>query len=318
MAAVLVLALLGLAWTWILDSAPSLPLPSTSSSSWPAATGWDSHMHLINTQRFPASADAVYQPRRRDNATDAALFEASIGCQALTVVQPSIYANDNALLLETLGALGLGRARGVVVFDAQTTPRATLQQWHRAGVRGARLNLRSANKTLAPDVLARRLTRYADALRPLGWALQLYVAMDALPAVESVIARLGVRVVLDHLGSPKMPPWWPTDAARDPYSIGGFGAMMRLLQGNSTWVKISGPYRCSQAPAPLWRDLDPLIDELLRRVPGKVLYGTDWPHTRFEGLDIGPWTRRLEQRAGERNATVRNGLFGDNAQRFWR
>ncbi|PHH60617.1 hypothetical protein CDD81_1407 [Ophiocordyceps australis] len=300
-----------------LTSTPARNAISSTTAVTEPLVAWDSHMHLIDTVRFPAKPGAKYQPRRTYNITDVALFEASIGCQAVTVVQPSIYANDNSLLLETLVALGLDRARGIVVFDAEATRKETLQQWHDVGVRGARLNLRSVNKTLAPDVLAGRMTRYADAIRPLGWALQLYVSMETLPALEPVIARLGVRVLLDHFGSLKMPPWSPTEAQVDPYTIDGFASMMRLLEGNSTWVKISAPYRLSHAPGPLWPDLDPLIDELLRLAPGKVLYGTDWPHTRFEGLDIRPWTRRLMDIAGG-NETVRDALFRDNAQRFWR
>jgi len=58
-----------------------------------------------------------------------------------------------------------------------------------------------------------------------------------------------------------------------------------------TYVKFSGPYRITQDPE--LRDLTPLALELLR-VAGltQLVFATDWPHTRFNGLDISPFVQQ--------------------------
>ncbi|KAH7236669.1 hypothetical protein BKA59DRAFT_406567, partial [Fusarium tricinctum] len=53
--------------------------------------------------------------------------------------------------------------------------------------------------------------------------------------------------------------------------------------------KVSAVYRLSQASGPLYTDVDPIIRELFREMPSRLVYATNWPHTRFEGwiLNLG-------------------------------
>ena len=62
------------------------------------------------------------------------------------LVQPSVYGDDNACLLDALRTMG-DTVRGVTVVSARTTQR-DIEQMDKAGVRGARLNL--AVEELAP------------------------------------------------------------------------------------------------------------------------------------------------------------------------
>ena len=56
--------------------------------------------------------------------------------------------------------------------------------------------------------------------------------------------------------------------------------------------------------------------ELLRVAPSRLVYGSDWPHTRFEGLDIKPWTvHLLDLMNGD--AELARKLFKDNAVDLW-
>lgn len=279
---------------------------------------WDSHMHVLDP-RFPLAPTAVYTPNWHTTA-EARAFEASVGLDRAVVVQPSIYGTDNRCTLDALRALGgPEHARAVVAFDPLRTSPATLRAWHRQGVRGVRLNLQSVGRALDQAALAAELTRYADAVRPLGWVIQVYAALPTVALLEPLVPGLGVRVCIDHLGHPGLQQ---QQAGDDPYALPGFAALVRLLRGGRTWVKLSAAYRFSGA-ADRMSDAVPLVREVLR-VAGRrrVVFATDWPHTRYEGLDIRPWLRLVLDLCAEENAAAGGDdlvdrVFRANADELW-
>ncbi|KAK8118321.1 TIM barrel metal-dependent hydrolase [Apiospora kogelbergensis] len=92
---------------------------------------------------------------------------------------------------------------------------------------------------------------------------------------------------------------------------------MRLLEGGNTWVKLSAAYRFS-ASADGFSDAAPVAKELLR-VAGRnrVVFATDWPHTRFEGLDIRPWIRTVLFDLCEKGERLIERVFKGNAEELW-
>lgn len=272
-------------------------------------------MHIVDPETHPLSADAVYTPKAH-TLEEAQDFENSVGLDNIVIVQPSIYGTDNSCLLSALRALGPNRARGVVVFDPTSISAQDLRDWHAAGVRGARLNLMSQGR---PPPNAEELTGvlhgYADALRPMGWVLQIYAPLQLMNVLERLIPDLGVRVVIDHMGGPSLSSAAAGVEPLDPYDMPGFASLVNLLRAGQTFVKLSAPYRNTKAKD--YGDLEPLQKELLR-VAGRnrVVFATDWPHTRFEGLDIRPWVERVfEMCAGD--AVLIDRIFRGNAEDLW-
>ncbi|KAF4951955.1 hypothetical protein FGADI_7071 [Fusarium gaditjirri] len=236
---------------------------------------WDSHLHVLDPVRFPPIPGSYEFGTY--TAWDSTIEEIRLGWSHMVLIQPSVYGNDNTLLIDTLKAFGLDRAHGVVVFDVANTSAAQLREWNNLGI---------------------------------------YIAMKDIHDIEPVIPTLGVNVVIDHLGHPDIPKSNTSGTALDPYSLSGFDSMLRLLEGGNTWVKVSAVYRLSKAPGPLYTDLDPVILELFKTAPSRLVYASDWPHTRFEGLDIKPWTSHLLDLT-KGNVELRNQLFRDNAQELW-
>ncbi|KAF5627810.1 tim barrel metal-dependent [Fusarium tjaetaba] len=275
---------------------------------------WDSHLHVLDPVRFPPIPGSYKFGTY--TAWDATIEETRLGCSHMVLIQPSVYGNDNTLLIDTLKAFGPDRALGVVVFDIANTSTAQLQEWNDLGVRGVRLNFQSTGDAPQAKELRDMMQRYADAIRPFSWILQIYIAMKDLPGIEPVIPDLGVKVVIDHLGHPDIPKSNITGAALDPQSLTGFDSMLRLLKGNNTWVKVSAVYRLSKAPGPLYTGLDPVILKLFKAAPSRLVYASDWPHTRFEGLDIKPWTSHLLDLT-KGNVQLRDQLFRENARELW-
>lgn len=272
---------------------------------------WDSHMHVVDPQRYPMAPGALYTPRPHTLA-QAQTFEASVGVRNIVLVQPSIYAFDNSYLLDALKEIGPSRARGVVVIDPDATQPETLAQWHALGVRGVRVNLKSVGKVMTGDELATALAKHADIIRPLGWTIQVYVPLDMMPALERCVPQLGVKVCVDHYGSPDLSAVQADSF--DPYALPGFASLVALLRAGQTYVKLSAPYRLCQDPQ--MRAIRVLTQELLRVARDRVVYATDWPHTRFEGFDIRPFTEMcLEVCGGDEELAER--LFRRNAEELW-
>ncbi|KAF4333899.1 tim barrel metal-dependent [Fusarium beomiforme] len=279
---------------------------------------WDSHLHILDPVRFPPLPGSYEFGTY--TAWDATIEETRIGCSHMVLIQPSVYGNNNTFLIDTLKAFGPDRALGVVVFDVTNISTAQLQEWDDLGVRGVRLNFQSSGDTPPAKDLIKMLEQYANAIRPFSWVLQIYISMKDIPSIESIIPTLGVKVVFDHLGHPDIPKSNTSEIGNsqrlDPHSLAGFDAFLRLIRQGNTWVKVSGVYRLSRVPGPLYTDVDPIILELFREAPSQLVYASDWPHTRFEGLDIKPWTSHLLDLTEGRIGLV-NKLFRDNARDLW-
>ncbi|KAM0330648.1 hypothetical protein ACHAQA_003599 [Verticillium albo-atrum] len=307
-------AILALIQRFLGQPAPrSLPKGSSSPGKRPFAGrippgSWDSHMHILDPDTYPLSPKALYRPSTHTLAQSLA-FESSLSIDNIVLVQPSIYANDNACLLAALRTLGPQRGRGIVTFEPGSLPSETLSAWHALGVRGVRINLASVGGSLSAAELERMLHRYATDIAPLGWVIQLYVPMEMLPVLEPIVPSLGLRVCIDHLGHPSL------GDASSPYDIPGFQALANMIQGRNTFVKLSAPYRLTERAD--FADLEPVAKEVIK-LGGmdRVVFATDWPHTRFEGLDIKPWVEKVLEMC-EGNDKLVERLFRGNAEDLW-
>lgn len=249
---------------------------------------WDTHMHVVDPRAFPLDKSAAYQPSPH-TLSDAQTFLNHLGIKKMVIVQPSIYANDNACTLDGLRRLGSGNGRAVVQFDPDVTSREELREWHGLGVRGVRLNFKSVGAKIEEAGLRESLRKYADAVKELRWVLELYIALDDVPVLESAVVGIeGAKICIDHFGHPVATS---LASARQVSDLPGFDALARLLEGGNTWVKVSASYRLSNDP----KDsvVSELGKEILRLRPDRCLFATDWPHTRFDGLDVGPYLEQI-------------------------
>lgn len=273
---------------------------------------WDSHMHVVDPKAFPLDASAQYTPHPHTLA-DANAFYSQFGISNMVFVQPSIYANDNSCMLAALKEVTHKNGRAVVGLDPTTVDQDTLREWHSIGVRGARLNLVSVGRELSEAELRAELESYASILKPLDWVLQLYIPMKLTIVLAKIVPSLGVKVCIDHFGWPsRLEPYDPSQPS-DPYSLVGFESLVQILQGN-TWVKLSAPYRLSKDPQ--MRDLDPIGRELIKKAPNRVVYSTDWPHTRFDNIDSAPFVEKCYEWCGGDTDLIQK-LFRTNAELLW-
>lgn len=229
-------------------------------------------------------------------------------------VQVSTYGTDNSCQLSALKSVTPRKGRAVIEFDPDKVDAAQLQDWHEQGVRGVRINLKSVGRDLARDELVELVRKYAKAIESVpSWAIDLHIALSAVPHLESLVPELGPRnIVIDHMGSPPR-------VQSDMDAVPGWTSLVKLLREHDNFhVKISAPYRfVPKSEDREFRSFQPLVKQLLRARDGKgVLWASDWPHTRFDGVDVGPWaTRCLEWCDGDEKMVER--LFRGNAREVW-
>ena len=154
---------------------------------------------------------------------------------------------------------------------------------------------------------------YSDVIRRLDWVLEVYIPLKMATILERIVPELGVKVCIDHFGQPTLPTPYDSSKAVKPYDLPGFASLINLLQGD-TWVKMSGQYRISKDPE--MRDLEPIAMELLKMAPNRVVFATDYPHTRFKDIDSIPFIEACFRWSGEGTGLAEK-LFVKNAEQLW-
>jgi predicted TIM-barrel fold metal-dependent hydrolase len=234
----------------------------------------DCHMHVFGPpERYRGSADRSYDPRERRFADYEAVARAA-GFERVVLVQPSAYGTDNSCLLDAL-RLRPERMRAVVVIGPEHDEDA-LRAMHRAGTRGARLNLMTP-RINDFQVAQARLREAARRVTPLGWHLQIYADLRVAEVVAPALKDIGAPVVFDHLGG----------ATRDDRTDApGFQALLSELAAGRCWVKLSGADILSRESADFTR-ADPFAAALIAANDKHVVWGSDWPHLVHQAAGIG-------------------------------
>lgn len=262
----------------------------------------DAHCHVLDPARFPYAPDVAYRPAGQEQGTLAQyqqVMEAYGIRHALLVGPNSGYNLDNRCLLDAV-AQGGGRFKGIVVVR-NDTGRDELLRLRAAGVIGVAWNA----SLLGP-------AHYADGapllrqLADLDMLLSLQVEHDQLLALQDMVSRSGVRVLVDHCGRPA-----PGAGVEQP----GFRALRDWARSGRVAVKLSG-YQKFSTQAPPYDDALPYVRALLDAfTPDACLWASDWPFLKApQRLDVGPLLRAVERLlpdAGERRR-----LWWDSPQRW--
>lgn len=237
-------------------------------------TGIDTHAHifcpglpLANVRRYAPDYDATVDDYL------ACLDQAKLSHGVL--VQPSFLGTDNDFMLDALRRHP-DRLRGIAVVDP-AIKEAELDAMAACGVVGVRLNLMGLP---LPDY---REEPWAGLFRQLAnrdWLVEIHRHAKDLPLILPPIVDSGVRIVVDHFARPD-----PTTGIDDP----GFQALLSMASAGQLWVKLSAAYRNESS---LVQAIE-MSQRLLEAFGAEhLLWGSDWPHTQFEGQ-----TRHADQYA---------------------
>lgn len=276
---------------------PPHPDPHTPTTFTPPAASCDAHCHIFGPgDRFPFSSRRSYTP------PDAGLesferLQQRLGLSRAVFVQASCHGTDNAAMLDALRRGG-GRYAGVAMIDDATTD-DELAGMHEDGVRGIRFNF-VRHLGGAPDL--QTFWRLVDRVAPLRWHVVLHVDARDLRSLRELLDRMPVPFVIDHMA--RIPASGGVDQAT-------FVELLELLTDERCWVKISGAERLTGDGPPRYDDVVPLARALIDAAPGRVLWGTDWPHPNVRHMpDDGDLVDLLARFAPDE--PVRHRILVDN------
>jgi len=248
--------------------------------------GCDCHVHVFGPpDQYAFSRDRKYTPLTA-SAEELQAHLRSLDLERVVIVQPSVYGTDNACTLDALSRLG-ARARGVAVIDKSISDE-NLKTMHKAGIRGVRANLQTSG-VHDPAAARREIEQAAARVAPLGWHVQVFTNIGVIAALKEAILELQTPLVVDHFGLPQHGD--------------GFDVLVSLVRAGRVYVKLSGAHRFFRDPD---ADAPAYARALIEADPGRVVWGSDWPHppsagaARSEPLRPAPFERVDDARAIER------------------
>ena len=227
----------------------------------------DCHVHVFDPSRFLYQSNTHYAPAGQEIGTPTQLEQmmGAYGTRYALLVGPnSGYDLDNSCMLDTV-ARGHGRYKGVAVVRNDATLEQ-LETLKRAGVVGVAWNATHYGVDYYHDA--------APLLKKLV-ALDMFVDIGAEPdqlvRIMPLLAKSGVRILVDHCGRPIV------DAGIDEP---GFRALLELGATKRAFVKLSGFAKFSREPAP-YEDTWPFVIALVDAFTlDHCLWATDWPYLR--------------------------------------
>jgi 2-pyrone-4,6-dicarboxylate lactonase len=231
----------------------------------------DAHFHVFEPG-YPSIPEPFYSFPEGTIAQYLALA-GFFGIDRMVLVQPTYYGTDNSLTIEALRRLG-PRARGVVRVEEDVSE-ATLDAFHKAGVRAFRLDLfeRSEQPVGETAAYVRRMAKRATAR---GWHVQFYSPGTVIRDLLPFLAELEDTFVIDHMGY-----MIESEGATEA----DFERLLDVLRLGSCYVKLSGAYRIARdEPLPA---VEPLGRALVQTRPDRLIWGSDWPHLTNGQRDTG-------------------------------
>ena len=253
----------------------------------------DSHFHVF-------LADAIDQTKSRYPVRYDALIDqwqalaAKEGIDGGVLVQPSFLGFNNAFLLSTLQK-SPKELRGIAVLEASTS-RTQVLEFRDQGIVGARLNLYGESD---PSTVIRQNWKLIELLNESELHLEIHHDDGLLNNLLLEIPS-DTAIVVDHFGRPK---------TNSEFILEDAGIQKHA---NKLWVKLSAQYRTP------WLDHTKILDYWRQCIGDtKLLWGSDWPHTRFETSQTYPQQLAdLKKLVGDEQ--VLHLILTSNPQNFYR
>jgi len=264
----------------------------------------DAHCHVFGPGAvFPFAPERKYTPVDAPKETLWALRD-FLGFERNVIVQGTCHGTDNRALVDALRN-SAGRARGVASVSRDVTD-SELADLHDAGVRGVRFNFVKRLVDVTPPAV---LLEIATRIAPLGWHVVVYFEAHDMPELAPFITSLPTIVVVDHMGRPDV---------RLPVEGLEFERFVRFMREHpNVWSKVSGAERLSLKGPPGYSDFVPFARRIVESFPGRVLWGTDWPHPNMKSHmpDDGDLVNLLPRIAP--TPELQHSLLVDNPMRLY-
>ena len=185
------------------------------------------------------------------------------------IAAASLFGTYNDYVIRALRRHSRLRATAIVDNDVDFY---TLEALRRDGIVGVRLQWFFRNPL--PDLGGDDFQRLCFRLRDLGMHIHLNIEGERLVEIASRLMETRVNVVIDHFG-------WHDPKPR--LAAASYQGMLRLLERDNAWVKLSSGFRHPDEHEPDWSLPVEYTQDLLSRFgPKKLLWGSDTPFVGHE------------------------------------
>lgn len=212
---------------------------------------WSKHCHLAADRRYTPSyykdISSLFQEMKQVDVNRAVL------------VQPSFLGTDNRYLVRSLEQYP-NSLRGIVVLGPECKE-PELIKLVQLGVKGVRFNL--IGHSTSGTKLVNQYRPLIELLVEHGCHLEVQALPDQWEAILPNLLSTGATIVVDHFGRPSC------------FDSNGFQSIVKSMESNRVWVKLSGWYRFEADPKKL-------TDQLLTVAPRRLVWGSDYPWTQHE------------------------------------
>lgn len=247
----------------------------------------DAGIHIYDQSRPIAPTATIAPPHAPLDAYRT--MQRALGLSRVVVSQPTAYAFDNTLVLETLGQIGPS-ARGIVVVPADIDEKI-LESMHDNGVRSVRFVMFPGG-VLGWDSVEPIARKVAS----MNWALKFQLPGDRFDEYAPLLDELPTGSIIDVNAS--------TFGSHISLAHPAFVALRALLATGRCWISFCAPYYSSGERDP---DTDMAFTTLARQLlednPQRCIWASHWPYLGFApppaqhvGFD---WLNRLTSKRHE-------------------
>jgi 2-pyrone-4,6-dicarboxylate lactonase len=267
----------------------------------------DCHSHVYGPfDIFPFAESRTFTPPESPIESLEAVWS-SHGIDRAVLIQGSAYGTDHAALLQAI-ARDPERRRGVatVACDISDEDLASLD---RAAVRAVRFNWVKhllGKSALPREALMAQAGTLMERVNLLGWHAEVHIDAQDLGLIESLSIPSGMVLVVDHMAR--------LDAA-SAQTDQLLGRLMKLLDREQIWVKISGADRVA-AECERLESAAPILKALIRHAPQKCVWGLDWPHLNLARKRSEDELIRLLESVVPDEVTLRSVLINNPARLY--
>ncbi|RDH34338.1 hypothetical protein BDQ94DRAFT_169301 [Aspergillus welwitschiae] len=246
--------------------------------------GWDVHHHIFEPAKFAYAPDRHLTPPPA-TVQQFLAFKEKIGITNSVLTHGLSYGPDCTSLKSFVQELGESGTRGIGVIDPDKTTPEELQEMHKQGIRGIRVNLYQYQAMHDVERQKQALRDHIRAIKPHcpGWSIAFTHVHpeywgELKPIIEEEVMSSSLHLVTDHFALLKAASMLPAEYEGDITRQPGFTEIMDLVHSGLLYVKLSAPYRVSHE-APRYADVKPLVRAFVDANPRQILWGSDWPHT---------------------------------------
>jgi predicted TIM-barrel fold metal-dependent hydrolase len=227
---------------------------------------WDTHFHIFGPpDRFAYDDNRKYTPPSASVEEYLALLDV-LGIERGVCVQPNLHGSDNRVTLDAI-ARSDGRFLGIVKLDGQTSFQDA-QRMNALGIRGVRFAFNPEHGGELDEALFNRVIDWSGEL---DWCIDLHLAPNDLVRLSETLSRTSARIIIDHMG--RIDP--ALGLEQRP-----FQTLLEVARLDHIWIKLSGADRITKKGYP-YSDVIPFAKRLVEEAPGRVIWGSDWPHSAY-------------------------------------